>query len=101
MADRLCGTVRHRNALARLYPPRLAPGRARVPEAGPPLRRIERARAGPRQRVARRSSPLLMKRVVTAAALVPIVLAVVYWANFWVFFAVVWIVASLCYREYA
>jgi len=42
-----------------------------------------------------------MKRVLTAVALVPFVVAVVFWGNFWVFVAVVWLVASLCYREYS
>ena len=42
-----------------------------------------------------------MKRVLTAAALIPIVVYAVLWANFWVFLAVLTAVASLCYREYA
>ena len=41
-----------------------------------------------------------MKRILTAAALIPIVVYVVLWANFWVFFAVLAAVAFLCYREY-
>jgi phosphatidate cytidylyltransferase len=41
-----------------------------------------------------------MKRILTAAALIPIVVYVVLWANFWVFFAVLATVAFLCYREY-
>jgi phosphatidate cytidylyltransferase len=41
-----------------------------------------------------------MKRILTAAALVPVVVYVVLFANFWVFLAVVTAVAVLCYREY-
>ena len=41
-----------------------------------------------------------MKRILTAAALIPIVVYVVLWANFWVFFAVLLTVAFLCYREF-
>jgi len=41
-----------------------------------------------------------MKRVVTALLLLPAVVYVVLWANFWVFAAVVVVVAFLCYREY-
>lgn len=41
-----------------------------------------------------------MKRVLTAAALVPIVAYVVLWANYWIFFAVLVTVSFLCYREY-
>jgi phosphatidate cytidylyltransferase len=41
-----------------------------------------------------------MKRILTAAALIPIVVYVVLWANFWVFFAVLAAVAFLCYREF-
>jgi phosphatidate cytidylyltransferase len=42
-----------------------------------------------------------MKRILTAAVLVPIVVYVVLWANFWVFLAVLATVACLCYREYS
>ena len=41
-----------------------------------------------------------MKRVFTAAALIPVVVYVVLFANQWVFFAVLAAVAWLCYREY-
>ena len=41
-----------------------------------------------------------MKRVLTAAALVPIVVYVVLGANYWLFLAVVVTVAFLCYREF-
>jgi len=41
-----------------------------------------------------------MKRILTAAALIPIVVYVVLWANFWAFFAVLVAVAFLCYREF-
>ena len=41
-----------------------------------------------------------MKRILTAAALIPIVVYVVLLANFWVFFAVLVTVAFLCYREF-
>jgi phosphatidate cytidylyltransferase len=41
-----------------------------------------------------------MKRILTAAALIPIVVYVVLWANFWAFFAVLATVAVLCYREF-
>jgi phosphatidate cytidylyltransferase len=41
-----------------------------------------------------------MKRVLTGAALVPIVVYVVLGANYWAFLAVVALVALLCYREY-
>jgi phosphatidate cytidylyltransferase len=41
-----------------------------------------------------------MKRVLTAAALIPIVAYTVLWANYWIFFAVLVTVAFLCYREY-
>jgi phosphatidate cytidylyltransferase len=41
-----------------------------------------------------------MKRVLTAAALIPAVVYVVLWANIWVFLAVVCAAAYLCWREY-
>jgi phosphatidate cytidylyltransferase len=41
-----------------------------------------------------------MRRVLTAAVLIPVVVYVVLAANDWVFFAVLAAVASLCYREY-
>ena len=41
-----------------------------------------------------------MKRILTAATLVPIVVYVVLWANFWAFLAVLATVAFLCYREF-
>jgi phosphatidate cytidylyltransferase len=41
-----------------------------------------------------------MKRVLTALALIPIVVWVVLWANVWVFLAVLFAVAFLCWREY-
>jgi phosphatidate cytidylyltransferase len=41
-----------------------------------------------------------MKRILTALALIPIVMYVVLWANLWVFLAVLFSVAFLCYREY-
>ncbi len=41
-----------------------------------------------------------MKRILTAAALIPIVVYVVLWANFWAFLAVLATVALLCYREF-
>jgi phosphatidate cytidylyltransferase len=41
-----------------------------------------------------------MKRVLTALALIPIVVYVVLFANWWVLFAVVAAVAALCYHEY-
>jgi phosphatidate cytidylyltransferase len=41
-----------------------------------------------------------MKRLLTAAALVPIVVYVVLFANFWVFLAVLIAAAVLCYQEY-
>jgi phosphatidate cytidylyltransferase len=41
-----------------------------------------------------------MKRILTAAVLVPIVVYVVLWANFWAFLAVLVTVALLCYREF-
>jgi phosphatidate cytidylyltransferase len=41
-----------------------------------------------------------MKRVLTAAALVPPVLATIFLANDWIFFAVVALVALICYYEY-
>ena len=41
-----------------------------------------------------------MKRVLTALALIPIVVYVVLWANVWIFLAVLFAVACLCYREY-
>jgi len=41
-----------------------------------------------------------MKRVLTAIVLIPFVVYVVLWANFWVFLAVLAAVACLCYREY-
>lgn len=42
-----------------------------------------------------------MKRILTAAALIPVVVYVVVWANFWIFLAVLATVACLTYREYA
>lgn len=41
-----------------------------------------------------------MSRILTALALIPIVVYVVLWANFWIFLAVLGTVAFLCYREY-
>jgi len=41
-----------------------------------------------------------MKRILTAAALIPIVVYVVLWADFWAFLAVLVVVALLCYREF-
>ncbi len=41
-----------------------------------------------------------MKRILTALALIPIVVYVVLWANEWIFLGVVALVACLCYREY-
>jgi phosphatidate cytidylyltransferase len=41
-----------------------------------------------------------MKRVLTALALIPIVVWVVLWANWWIFLAVLFTVAYLCWREY-
>lgn len=41
-----------------------------------------------------------MKRVLTALALIPIVVYVVLWAKLWMFLAVLFSVAFLCYREY-
>jgi len=41
-----------------------------------------------------------MKRVVTALALIPFVVYIVLWANYWFFLAIVATVACLCYREY-
>ena len=42
-----------------------------------------------------------MRRILTAAVLIPVVVYVVLAANYWVFFAVVAAVALLCYREYS
>jgi len=41
-----------------------------------------------------------MRRILTALALIPVVVYVVFWANFWIFLGVVATVAFLCYREY-
>src|SRR5689334_4388662 len=41
-----------------------------------------------------------MKRILTALILIPIVVYVVLWANFWIFLAVLVAVAFLCWREY-
>jgi phosphatidate cytidylyltransferase len=41
-----------------------------------------------------------MRRVLTALALIPVVVYVVFWANFWIFLGVVVTAAFLCYREY-
>jgi len=41
-----------------------------------------------------------MRRVLTALALIPVVVFVVFWANFWIFLAVVAAVSFLCYHEY-
>ncbi|HEY1338349.1 MAG TPA: phosphatidate cytidylyltransferase [Bryobacteraceae bacterium] len=41
-----------------------------------------------------------MKRVLTAAALIPLIVAVVLWSNFWIFLAVLVASAFLSYREY-
>jgi phosphatidate cytidylyltransferase len=41
-----------------------------------------------------------MKRVLTAAVLIPVVVYVVLWANSWVFLAVLFAAAFLCYSEY-
>jgi len=42
-----------------------------------------------------------MKRLLTAAALIPIVAYAVFWAPYWIFWGVLATVACLCYREYA
>lgn len=42
-----------------------------------------------------------MKRVLTAAVLVPIVLYAVFWAPEWIFIAIVSLVTSMCFFEYA
>ncbi|HEX3748011.1 MAG TPA: phosphatidate cytidylyltransferase [Bryobacteraceae bacterium] len=42
-----------------------------------------------------------MNRLLTAVALIPAVAYVVLWANYWVFLAVLILVALLCYHEYA
>jgi phosphatidate cytidylyltransferase len=42
-----------------------------------------------------------MKRLLTALALIPIVTWVILWANYWIFLAVLGVVALLCYYEYA
>lgn len=42
-----------------------------------------------------------MRRILTALALIPIVVYVVLWANFWIFLGVLVAVACLCYREYS
>jgi len=41
-----------------------------------------------------------MKRILTAFVLIPIIVYVVLWANYWVFLGVLAAVALLCYREY-
>jgi phosphatidate cytidylyltransferase len=41
-----------------------------------------------------------MKRVVTALALIPLIVYVVLWAKVWIFVAVLVTAACLCYREY-
>jgi phosphatidate cytidylyltransferase len=41
-----------------------------------------------------------MKRLLTALALIPVVVYVVLWANYWVFLSVLTAVALLCYYEY-
>ena len=41
-----------------------------------------------------------MKRVFTAIALIPLVVYLVLWANFWVFLVAVAVAACLCYHEY-
>ncbi len=41
-----------------------------------------------------------MRRILTALILIPIVVYVVMWANYWVFLGVVALVSCLCYREY-
>jgi len=41
-----------------------------------------------------------MKRILTAAALIPIAAYAVFWAGPWVFLAILGAVACLCYREY-
>jgi phosphatidate cytidylyltransferase len=41
-----------------------------------------------------------MKRILTALALIPIVVWVVLWANSWIFLAVLFTVTFLCWREY-
>jgi phosphatidate cytidylyltransferase len=41
-----------------------------------------------------------MKRLLTAVALIPVVVYVVLWANPWIFLAVLFTAAFLCYREY-
>ena len=53
-----------------------------------------------RRRSPHRGAALVMKRILTALALIPIVVYVVLWANLWIFLAVLFSVAFLCYREY-
>src|SRR5690348_1782126 len=42
-----------------------------------------------------------MKRLLTAAVLIPFILFVVLWGPSWVFFGVVALVALICYSEYS
>ena len=104
LADRLRRTLRDRDALAGFHAHGPVAGRVGIPEARPPVWRPQRRRCRRRCQARRgipdRSAPLLMKRVLTALALIPIVGWVVLWANSWIFLAVLVTVACLCYREY-
>src|SRR5580698_4161492 len=42
-----------------------------------------------------------MRRLLTALALIPVVVYVVLWADYWVFLGVLMLVSLLCYHEYA
>jgi len=42
-----------------------------------------------------------MKRIITALLLAPAIVGVVLWGPLWLFYAVVAVVAGICYREYA
>src|SRR5207247_1039127 len=76
----------------------------RVSEARPPLRRPQRGqpqwRPQDRGRKPGSGPALVMKRVLTALVLIPSITWVVLWSEWWIFLAVLALVACLCYREY-
>src|SRR6202034_2256574 len=102
---------RYRDALAGFQSRGTAARHSRFPTQGAALRRAFRPASGrgapARGRSRRRSGDrrdrclVVMKRVVTALFLVPIAVYAALFAPWWILFAVVAIVAILCFREYA
>ena len=98
LADRVLRDLGHRDAVARLPPPRSARSRPRLPEARPPLRRHQAVAGGARRKVNSRRSSVVSRRssdrqssvargtqtvtrVLSGAVLIAIAVAVVWFAH--------------------